>query len=113
MINTHALGMQGEQLAYEYLKEKGYKILERNYRNKTGEIDIIAKKNNRIIFVEVKQKSSLKFGYPREMITSQKIKKIRDTAIMYLQSHKLIGNQIQFDCIEIIDKKITHIENCF
>ena len=70
MVNTHVLGVKGEQLAVDFLKDKKYEILERNYATKLGEIDIIAKQNNRIVFIEVKQRESLRYGYPREAITS-------------------------------------------
>lgn len=113
MINTHALGIKGEQLAVDYLKKKKYEILERNYTTKIGEIDIIAKLKNKIIFVEVKQRESLKYGYPREAITSYKINKIRRVAEFYLKRIKQMDLLVQFDCIEILGEKITHIENCF
>ena len=113
MINTHALGVSGEQKAVKYLIENQYQIVERNYLTKLGEIDIIAKKDNVIVFIEVKQKESLRFGYPREMITSAKIDKIRKTALLYLTKNKKLNEKTRFDCIEIVGDKITHLKNCF
>lgn len=113
MINTHAIGMGGETLAEKYLKENKYTILKRNYQTKIGEIDIIAKKENTIVFVEVKQRATLKYGYPREAVTPYKQNKIRQTALCYLKQNKLINSSVRFDCIEILNDKITHIENCF
>lgn len=113
MINTHKLGVAGEQKAVEYLQKNGYKILERNFTTKLGEIDIIASKQNTIIFVEVKQRESLKYGYPREAITNYKAQKIRKVAQLYLKIHKLMCEKVRFDCVEILADNITHLENCF
>lgn len=113
MINTHILGVSGEQKAIEYLKEKGYLILNKNYQCSIGEIDIICKKNNVIVFVEVKQRETLKFGHPREAVTPYKINKIKMVATNYLKFNKLTNQKIRFDVIDILADKITHIENCF
>ena len=70
------LGARGEELAVRYLKNRGYRILERNYRIKLGEIDIIARDRNTLVFVEVKARSSNRFGHPKSAITPQKQRKI-------------------------------------
>lgn len=112
-MNTHALGIGGETEATKYLKKKGYKILERNYTTYVGEIDIICQKNGVIVFVEVKKRESLKFGYPREAVTPYKINKIRLVATEYLKTKRLSNQKIRFDVIDILEDKISHIENCF
>lgn len=113
MINTHMLGVKGEQLACDYLVNNGYKILHKNYECSIGEIDIIAKQKNVIVFVEVKQRSSTKFGFPREAVTKHKAHKIRLVAEYYLKCEKITSPKVRFDCIEVLGEEITHIENCF
>ena len=112
-MNTKILGNNGEILAKNYLKKKKFKILETNFKCKIGEIDIIASKNNIIVFVEVKFKSTKKFGLPREMVTLHKQNKIKLVASYYLQIKKLCNSICRFDVIEIFDKDINHIENAF
>ena len=82
------------------LKKKGYKILEQNYKNKIGEIDIIAKDKNNLIFVEVKTRRSEKFGTPSEAVTYYKKQKIVNTAKMYLLKNPTDLN-IRFDIVEV------------
>ena len=104
----------GETKAKEYLENKKYQILATNYRSKIGEIDIIAKDKDTIVFVEVKYKESLRFGCPREMVTYAKQNKIRKVALGYLQSKGLFDKvNIRFDVIDILGDKITHIQNAF
>lgn len=112
-MKNKIFGQIGESLAVEYLKKQKYKILEQNFTNNIGEIDIIARKSNYIVFVEVKNRSSKKFGLPRESITENKQKKIRNVALSYLKSKKLLNNPCRFDVIDILNGEITHIENCF
>ncbi len=112
------LGKEGEVLACNYLKDKGYKIIQTNYKNTIGEIDIIAKIKSTYVFIEVKTRSSLKFGFPREAIDYRKIQKIKNTGISYLKYNNLLDKvSIRFDCIEILGNKleynINHLENIF
>lgn len=113
MMNNKQKGDIGESVAVSYLRMHFYKILERNFRAKTGEIDIIAKKKDYIIFVEVKYRKNISKGYPREAVTEFKQNQIRNTAMMYLMKHNLTESNVRFDVIEIIDKKIEHIKNAF
>lgn len=106
-------GMFFERVAVDFLKKKGYKILEQNYTNKLGEIDIIAKYKKCIIFVEVKYRKDEYFGLPREAVDEYKQLKIRNIATSYLKSKKLLNSLCRFDVLEILGDKITHIENCF
>lgn len=107
------LGLVGEQEAQNFLKKKKYKLLECNYKNKLGEIDIIAKQHNTIVFVEVKSRSSLAFGMPRESVTNHKQQKIKQVAMCYLSLNKLSNCSVRFDVIEILNRQITHIPNAF
>ena len=107
------LGLACEQEAQKFLKKKKYKLLECNYKNKLGEIDIIAKQHNTIVFVEVKSRSSLAFGMPRESVTNHKQQKIKQVAMCYLSLNKLSNCSVRFDVIEILNGQITHIPNAF
>ncbi len=106
-------GNLGEKAAIEYLKKKKYKILETNYQNKVGEIDIVAKAKKVLVFVEVKSRTSDYFGLPSEAVGKRKQYKIRRVAQGYILKHRLFDSPVQFDVIEILDGQINHIENCF
>jgi len=101
MKNKIELGKMGEKLAADFLKKKGYKILETNYRNKIGEIDIIAEFGGAVIFVEVKTRTDDRMGAPREAVTYYKQHKIRTTAEGYLKSNGLTESACRFDCVEV------------
>ena len=113
MIPSNIVGKKYESVVANYLKQKSYKILERNFSTKIGEIDLICKDANYIVFVEVKYKSSAKFGRPIEMITKDKVRKIRQTATLYLKMKKLLDACVRFDAVELLDDEIRHIENAF
>lgn len=106
-------GNIGENKAVNYLVEKGYEILETNYKTKLGEIDIIAKDGERIVFVEVKARATARFGYPREAVNYYKQKTIQMVASMYLKSKRLLNSYIRFDIIEILAGEITHLISAF
>ena len=111
MLPDNITGKKFELIATNFLKEKGYKILENNYKNKVGEIDIICKDNDIIVFVEVKYRTSAKFGRPIEAVTPYKLMKIRQTATCYLKFKRLLNANIRFDAIEILDDEIRHVQN--
>lgn len=105
-------GKKGEGKAVKYLKKNGYEILDTNYNTKAGEIDIIAKKDDVTVFVEVKTRSGENYGMGYEAVSPQKINKIINTAKIYIAS---IGYETacRFDVISIDSGKITHITNAF
>lgn len=117
MVDRRAIGDIGEQLAAEHLEKLGHKIRDRNYRNRTGEIDIVSVHGGYIVFTEVKARSSLLYGRPGESVNYRKVQKIRRVAEGYLQQNKLWNLQPRFDVIEIVFKdgetEINHIENAF
>ena len=113
IMNTHVVGVKGEELAKKYLQRHHYKILEQNYATKLGEIDIIAYKQKTYIFVEVKARQDTRFGLPREAVTPYKQNKIKRVAEYYLLENNLLQKPFRFDCIEVLDGKINHIENAF
>ena len=112
-MNTKIPGKIGEAVAFNYLKQNDYKILETNYTCKMGEIDIIAKKDEIIVFVEVKARTTAKFGLPREAVTLYKQHKIKLVATYYLQKTKNFDKICRFDVIEILGENINHIQNAF
>ena len=114
-MNNKQKGDLGEDIACRYLLSKGAKILESNYKIKTGEIDIITKLENEIVFVEVKSRSNIKYGYPSEAVSYKKIKKIIGTAKYYILQNNLYNAPIRFDVIEVYlnENKVNHIVNAF
>ncbi|MDO5382884.1 MAG: YraN family protein [Eubacteriales bacterium] len=114
MKNNRQTGSDYENLACNYLIKNGYEIIERNYRCKTSEIDIIAKKANWIIFIEVKYRSSREYGISLEAVNARKQMRIRKAAEIYLVTHyKRMDIPCRFDVIGIDGDKITHIKNAF
>ena len=113
-MNKRKFGIIGEKIAQGYLINKGFKILETNFYTKRGEIDIIAKKNDCIIFVEVKTRTSLEFGTPAMAVNSSKKKHIKSTAKIFLHLNRLYKYNVRFDVIEVFIKdgkcNINHIE---
>ena len=112
-MNTKIPGTCGEVIAFNYLKQNNYKILYTNFTCKIGEIDIIATKDDVLIFVEVKARSSKKFGLPREAVTPYKQNKIKMVASYYIQKTKSYNINCRFDVIEILGDDINHIKNAF
>lgn len=106
-------GNKAEDEAAKHLKTKGYKILERNYLCPLGEVDIIAQKDGRVIFVEVKQRSSSDFGGAAAAVTKAKQNKVAKAAVSYLKKSNLSYTGIMFDIIAITEGRLEHIENAF
>lgn len=116
MAQHNELGNKGEQLAVEYLIKKGYKILEKNWRYLKAEVDIIAQKENTIVAVEVKTRSTDYFGNPQDFITKKKINLLVMAMNEYVISNDL-DVEIRFDVIAIIQhqkaQKIEHLKDAF
>ena len=91
----------------------GYTILATNFKTSFGEIDIIAKDENIIVFIEVKYRKTLKYGRPSEAVTDFKQNKIRSVAQAYLIKHKLLDEYVRFDVVEIVDRDVNYIINAF
>jgi len=101
-MNNKFLGGIGEKAAAEYLESQGYHIIERNYKCKLGEIDIIAADKDTIAFIEVKTRTSDNFGQPGEAVNYHKQKKIAQTALSYISNKKLFNWMSRFDVVEVI-----------
>jgi len=96
------LGRVGEALAVEYLKRFGYRILERNYRCRAGEIDIVAKEGAVLAFVEVRSKTTVEFGTPLETLRGEKQAKLRRAAACYLVERSIDCDGIRFDAVGVL-----------
>ncbi len=102
MMNRQQLfGKKSESEAISYLKKNGYKILEKNFRTRFGEIDIIAIEKDVIVFVEVKSRKSLNYGDPKESVNLRKQRKISKVALYYLKKNNLFDCSARFDVITI------------
>lgn len=112
------LGKFGEDCAAKFLEDSGYTIIARNFRIRSAEIDIIAQKDNVIIFVEVKARSNIRHGLPSEAVNFRKQKKIIEAAGVFLQDENFSDCACRFDVLEVYlngerVREINHIENAF
>ncbi len=114
MANWLDTGRKGERRAKKLLEQKGYTIIEHNFRTRFGEIDLIARRGDEVIFVEVKTRTSSMFGHPEESITKSKLEHLHKAAHIYLNTlpHNIVP---RFDVIAITwengEEDIHHIEN--
>lgn len=110
-------GKNGENLAAEFLKQNGYKILARNFRTKLGELDIVALDKATVCFVEVKARSSAVFGRPQEAVYPAKQRQIIKAALIFLQEKKLADKFCRFDVVAVDfsqgQPRIEIIKNAF
>jgi len=109
-MNKRLIGKKAEDIAVNYLIENNYKIIQKNFFSKYGEIDIIAKDGNTIVFIEVKYRKNNKYGLPFEAINKTKKERIINTASLYLNN---LEENIRFDLISILGNKMEHFKNIF
>lgn len=113
-MNKRVVGSSYEDLAAEYLMKQGYIILERNYHNQYGEVDIIAKHHQVLVCIEVKYRQNVDYGDPLEAVDYRKQKRICRTFFVYYTSHGYDDISCRFDVIAINGKgEIHHIQNAF
>lgn len=111
------VGQWGEETAVLHLQDKGYKIVARHWTHRIGEIDIVAARDGRIVFVEVRTKTSLRYGTPEESIGWHKRERLRRTANVYMLTNKLNNVPYQVDVVAILwdavlkQATIRHLEN--
>lgn len=111
------LGAKGEKMAAEYLVKNGYLIIDRNFRTREGEIDLIAEKNEELVFIEVKSRSSLTFGSPEEAVNEKKQQKIMAVINRYLEKKGLNTAKWRLEIITLfLDRKkhrlsLRHLKN--
>ena len=117
MSNTRATGIHGEQIAMSFLRRQGMEIVEMNYQYGHGEIDIIAKEGEILVFCEVKTRYSDEFGPPECAITERKQAQVRKTAVAYLYEHEIREQICRFDVVAIKvrgkETKINYLKNAF
>jgi putative endonuclease len=112
------IGNEAEDLACAYLESKGWRILERNYFFEHAEVDIVAYDDTAIVFVEVKMRSSTKYGEPVEHVTEEKVKNVFKASEAWMYERKMDGSPMRFDIVGIVQKKneapeFTHIQDAF
>lgn len=115
MTDKIKTGQAGENLAAEFLEKKGYEIIARNFRSKRSEIDLIVKKNNMMVFVEVKTRTSFSYGPPEAFVDYAKANMIVEGAEQYTFDKKWEGN-IRFDIVSVKmgpEPEIVHFEDAF
>jgi putative endonuclease len=113
------VGKRGEEIAQDYLQQHHYTLVTTNFRCKLGEIDIIAKDKDVVVFVEVRTVTSAKFGPAYNTVTYPKQKQVKRVALFYISKHNLVNTQFRFDVIGITlnrrtgDYQLDHIQNAF
>ena len=116
MASHNKLGRLRENIAKKFLRQKGFIIIALNWRHLHYEIDIISKHQNVLVFVEVKTRSTFKFGFPDESIDHKKENRLREAAEIYIEQEDL-HNEIRFDIISIVknnfEEKVYHITDAF
>jgi putative endonuclease len=100
-MNRKELGEWGETLAVQKLETEGYRIRDRNWRTREGELDVVAQKGDTIVFVEVKARTNRNFGLPEEALTKKKRERLIKTALAYLDAHQIVEADWRFDFFAI------------
>ena len=114
MYNKRKIGTDYEDKAIEYLKNSGYRIVERNFYCRQGEIDIIAWDGKYLVFIEVKYRKDIKSGYPSEAVTYNKRSRIIKASKFYMYKHRIgDGQSVRFDVISIVNNEIELIKDAF
>ena len=105
------IGKSGEQIAAQYLADKGYQVIEQNYHAAYGEIDLIALDEGTVVFVEVKTRTSETFGLPEESITPTKMARLQNTALMWMQAHPDAPDDWRIDVIALqVDRQSNSVD---
>ena len=122
-LQKKELGAKGEGIAVRYLKSRGYRILERNYRIRLGEIDIIAEQGADLVFIEVKTRSDTLFGSPFDSVTAPKQRQLSKVALEYISKHGCHNRPARFDVVGVLlrganptqlqNAKIELVQNAF
>ena len=108
-MNSRREGISGEELAIEYLKKQGLKVVEQN----VGEIDVVCYDGDVLVFVEVKTRSTLAFGDPLEAIDRRKVQKYRKMAEEYIVRRRLFDKDVRFDAVGIVGDSINYVPDAF
>jgi putative endonuclease len=116
-LNNRRSGAWGEELALRYLTRLGYTLVERNYRTRYGELDLVLRRQNTLVFVEVKMRRGVGFGHPLEAVTPRKQAAIRSLAQQYLLHRRPRFDTLRFDVVGILvgngEPEVVHVEDAF
>lgn len=112
-VSRRAEGREGEEMAVEYLSIKGYNILERNYRNRFGEIDLIAKDGKTVVFIEVKRRNTDSYGLPAESVDIRKQARLSKAATAYITEKRITNSPCRFDVVSIYNDRIELFKDAF
>ena len=113
MHDPKSLGRQGEDMACGFLQARGYRIIQRNWHCRAGEIDIIAREGKYLCFVEVKTRDSVRCGMAEEAVDFRKRKRLSKLACLYLSDHKLEEVPVRFDVVAISGNQPHLIQDAF
>lgn len=117
MSQNQSVGRYGEDRAVEFLRRLGYSIVTRNWRGISGEIDIVARDGNCLVFAEVKTRTRLGYGHPFEAITETKLRRMRNLAAQWCQAHRHSESEIRLDAISVLvvhgQITIEHLKRVF
>lgn len=112
-LNNRSKGRDGEERAEEYLIIKGYDILEKNYKNRFGEIDIIARDGKTLVFIEVKTRNTSLYGLPADAVDARKQGRIGRVALSYISDKRFVNHPCRFDVLSIYGDKIELFTDAF
>ena len=110
---NRARGQYGEDRAARWYVEHGYEVLERNWRGSAGELDLIVRRVNEVVFVEVKARASMAFGSPLEAINAAKQRRIRALAAEWLRTGSVNGARLRFDAVAVLGVDVHVVEGAF
>lgn len=96
------IGRKGEDVAAKYLETRGYKIVDKNFRTRFGEIDIVARDKGSIVFIEVKSRTGTGYGIPASAVTPKKQRQISRVALLYIAEHNLGDSPARFDVVSVL-----------
>ncbi len=115
MKNTREIGKKGEALACRALKSMGYRIIDKNFGSREGEVDIIAERGGYVCFIEVKARASARFGFPEEAVTKAKQRRILQAARAFIEQRGIEGGDFRFDVVsvDLRSNRVTVIPNAF
>ena len=113
MAHNQALGARGEARAAAWYVERGYEVLDRNWRCREGELDLVVARGRTVAFVEVKARSSAAFGHPEEAVTAPKAARIRRLALRWLEAHDRRAVDVRFDVVAVTGRELAVFEDAF
>ena len=113
MVDPRSLGAAGEEMAAAWYLARGYSIVCRNWRCRDGELDLVVRRGQELVFVEVKARRTSRFGLPAEAVTPAKQQRLRRLAVRYLQDTGARGGRLRFDVVAILGGTLEVIEAAF